>query len=437
MSMASRAKQVYQHLAAAATSSQSIIMSQPIDTWASVPQAPPDSIFKLTAAYKTDTHPQKVNLGVGAYRDDNGKPWVLPVVQKVNEILLKDTTLDHEYLPITGLPEFTSAAAQVLFSAGSAALKEGRISSVQTISGTGANHLAALFLAKFYQWNGPKQVFISNPTWANHKAILKNVGIEPVDYPYYDPKTIGLDFSGLLNSLSSAPERSVFLLHACAHNPTGVDPTNEQWEKIADVMLQKGHYAFFDCAYQGFASGDLDRDASAVRHFEQRGVPLLVCQSFAKNAGLYGERVGALHVVGATHDAAVRVKSQLSVLQRSEISNPPTYGARIMALILNDSGLFEEWKRDIKTMADRIINMRKELFVLLTDELKTPGKWEHIVNQIGMFSFTGLNTTQSKALLEKAHVYLTENGRISMAGLNSKNIRYFAESMDQAVRGQL
>lgn len=412
-------------------------MSSSSDPWVSVAQAPPDSIFKLTAAYKADTFPQKVNLGVGAYRDDNGKPWVLPVVQKANEILLKDTSLDHEYLPITGLPEFTSAAARLMFSPSSAALKEDRIASVQTISGTGANHLGAIFLAKFYQWNGPKQVFISNPTWANHKAILKNVGIEPVDYPYYDPKTIDLDISGLLSTLSGTPDRSVFLLHACAHNPTGVDPTNEQWEKIADVMLQKGHFAFFDCAYQGFASGDLDRDASAVRYFVQRGVPMLVCQSFAKNAGLYGERVGALHVVGATQEAAVRVKSQLSVLQRSEISNPPTYGARIMRLILNDSGLFEEWKRDIQTMANRIINMRKELFRLLTEELKTPGKWDHIVNQIGMFSFTGLNSTQSKALTEKAHVYLTENGRISMAGLNSKNIGYFASNLDKAVRGEL
>lgn len=412
-------------------------MSGSTDPWASVAQAPPDSIFQLTAGYKADTYPQKVNLGVGAYRDDNGKPWVLPVVQKVNEILLKDTTLDHEYLPITGLPEFTSAAAKLLLGSSSPALTENRVASVQTISGTGANHLAALFLAKFYQWNGPKQVFISNPTWANHKAILKNVGIEPIDYPYYDPKTIGLDFTGFLSSLKSAPERSVFLLHACAHNPTGVDPTSEQWETIADVILQKKHFAFFDCAYQGFASGNLDKDASAVRYFVERGVPLLVCQSFAKNAGLYGERVGALHVVGATSDAGARVKSQLSVLQRSEISNPPTYGARIMAIIMNDERLFEEWKADIKTMAERIISMRKELFRLLTEELKTPGNWEHIINQIGMFSFTGLNKDQSKALVEKAHVYLTENGRISMAGLNSKNIRYFAESLDKAVRGTL
>ncbi|KAH8117353.1 aspartate aminotransferase [Phellopilus nigrolimitatus] len=430
--MADRAKQVYNHFVNRVSD-----MSPSADTWAVVPLAPPDSIFKLTAAYKADTFPNKVNLGVGAYRDDDSKPWVLPVVKKATQILLNDPTLDHEYLPITGLPEFTSAAALLLFGAGSAVLAEGRVASVQTISGTGANHLAALFLSRFYEWNGPKQVFISNPTWVNHKAILKNVGIEHIDYPYYDPKTIGLDYAGLLNSLSTAPEHSVFLLHACAHNPTGVDPTAEQWEKIADVVLAKKHYAFFDCAYQGFASGSLDKDASAIRYFVQRGVPLLVCQSFAKNAGLYGERVGGLHVVASTKEGADKVKSQLSVLQRSEISNPPSHGARIMALIMNDGGLFEEWKRDIKTMADRIISMRRELHRLLTEELKTPGGWDHIVNQIGMFSFTGLNSTQSKALTEKAHVYLTENGRISMAGLNSHNVKYFAVKLDKVVRGEL
>ncbi|EIN07477.1 aspartate aminotransferase [Punctularia strigosozonata HHB-11173 SS5] len=412
-------------------------MAESAETWNEVPLAPPDSIFKLTAAYKSDPFPQKVNLGVGAYRDDDNKPWVLPVVKKATQLLVNDPTLDHEYLPITGLPEFTSAAAKLILGADSPAIAEGRVSSVQTISGTGANHLGALFLSRFYHWDGPKRVYLSNPTWVNHFQIFRNVGVEPVEYPYYDPKTIGLDFDGFVGSLRSAPARSVFLLHACAHNPTGVDPTAEQWKTIADVILEKKHYAFFDCAYQGFASGDLDRDASAVRYFVQRGVPLLVCQSFAKNAGLYGERVGALHVVGPTKEAADRVKSQLSVLQRSEISNPPSHGARIMALIMNDPELFEEWKRDIKTMAGRIIDMRRQLHRLLTEELKTPGNWDHIINQIGMFSFTGISPDQSKALTERAHIYLTPNGRISMAGLNSKNIRYFAENLDKAVRGEL
>ncbi|KAG8840044.1 Aspartate aminotransferase, cytoplasmic [Serendipita sp. 411] len=255
--MASRLQQIVSHF-----SSDKVPMAE---TWQNVPLAPPDSIFKLTTAYKADAFPQKVNLGVGAYRDDQNKPWVLPVVKKATNILLNDPALDHEYLPITGLPEFTSAAARLILGSESVAIKEQRVASAQTISGTGANHLAALFLSRFYTFNGPKQVFVSNPTWANHHAIFRNVGIEPIDYAYYDPKTIGLDFEGFLNALRSAPASSPFLLHACAHNPTGVDPTMEQWEKIADLFLEKKHFAFFDCAYQGFASGDLDRDASAVR----------------------------------------------------------------------------------------------------------------------------------------------------------------------------
>jgi aspartate aminotransferase len=428
--MAKRVAQISSHL--------NNNMSSPVaEIWSQVPLAPPDSIFKLTAGYKADTFPNKVNLGVGAYRDDDNKPWVLPVVRKAQAIIANDHTLDHEYLPITGLPSFTSAAAKLLLGADSDAIKEDRAVSIQTISGTGANHTGAAFISRFYGWNGPKKIYLSNPTWANHHAIFRNVGIEPVDYPYYDPKTIGLDFDGFIGALNSAPTRSVFLLHACAHNPTGVDPTQQQWEKIAEVFLEKGHYAFFDCAYQGFASGDLDRDAWAVRYFFKKGVAGLVCQSFAKNAGLYGERVGALHLVSPSKEAADRVKSQISVLQRSEISNPPTYGARIVSLILNDEALFAEWRRDIVTMAERIISMRKELYKILTEELKTPGTWNHIIDQIGMFSFTGINPEQSKTLTEKAHIYLTTNGRISMAGLNSHNIRYVAESLDKVVRGEL
>jgi len=358
-------------------------------------------------------------------------------VKRATEVLLNDPALDHEYLPITGLPEFTSAAARLVLGADSPAIAEKRVVSVQTISGTGANHLAALFLSRFYTFNGPKRVYVSDPTWINHFAILRNVGIDPPTYKYYDPKTIGLGCSEFLGTLTSAPDRSVFLLHACAHNPTGVDPTQDQWSQIADVMLQKGHYAFFDSAYQGFASGDLDKDAWAVREFARRGVPLLICQSFAKNAGLYGERIGALHVVTSSAEIADKVRSQLSVLARSEISNPPAHGARLVALILNDPVLFEQWKQDIQTMAGRIIEMRKELYRLLTEEFKTPGTWNHIIDQIGMFSFTGINPEQSQALTEKAHIYLTTNGRISMAGLNTKNIRYFAENLDKAVRGQL
>ncbi|KAF8844584.1 aspartate aminotransferase [Paxillus ammoniavirescens] len=427
--MTSRLQRVYQHL------SNPINMSG--ELWEGVPLAPPDSIFKLSAACNADPYPKKINLGVGAYRDDDGKPWVLPVIKKASQMLLNDPNLNHEYLPITGLPEFTAAAAKLVLGPNSSALTEGRVVSIQTISGTGANHLAAVFLSKYYNFNGTKQIYLSNPTWVIHHTIFKSVGMTPIEYPYYDPRTVGLDFEGFKSTVENAVPGSVILLHACAHNPTGVDPTREQWKELAEVIIAKNHYAFFDCAYQGFASGDLNNDAWAVRYFADKEVPMLVCQSFAKNAGLYSQRIGALHIISPSKEAADRVKSQLSVIQRSEISNPPSYGARLMSLILNSPELFEDWNRDIKTMAHRIIAMREELYRLLTEELNTPGNWEHITKQIGMFSFTGINADQSQALIDKAHIYLTTNGRISMAGLNTQNIRYFAENLDKAVRNEL
>lgn len=306
-------------------------------------------------------------------------------------MILSDENLDHEYLNITGLPEFTSSAAKLILGASSSAIAEKRISTVQTISGTGANHLGAVFLSKFYNFEkagGRKEIYISNPTWANHKAIFNSVGIKPVDYPWYDAKTVGLDFNGLTRTLRDAPDGSVFLLHACAHNPTGVDPTKEQWQQIADVFESKGHFAFFDCAYQGFASGSLDEDAYSIRHFvERKTIPLLVCQSFAKNAGLYGERVGALHLISASSEQSAAITSQLSLIQRSEISNPPAFGARVVNLILNNGDLWNQWQKDIREMADRIISMRKELYSLLTEKYKTPapsGSWDHILKQIGV-----------------------------------------------------
>lgn len=224
------------------------------------------------------------------------------------------------------------------------------------------------------------------------------------------------------------------LLHACAHNPTGIDPTKEQWAQIADVCDERGLYPFFDCAYQGFASGNLNNDAWAVRYFVNRGLELLVCQSFAKNFGLYGQRVGALHVVFADSATKKAAATQLELLQRAEISNPPAYGARIVSRILTNAELFSEWERDLLTMANRINDMRIALRKHL-EQLGTPGTWDHITSQIGMFSFTGLQSYQVERLVEEFHVYLSKNGRISMAGLNESNVEYVANSIDAVVRG--
>lgn len=391
------------------------------EVWSSVPLAPPDSIFALTAKYKEDKNPRKINLGVGAYRDENGKPWVLPVVKTASHKLEAQEDLDHEYLPITGLQQFTTAAQKLVLGDECEAIKEGRVISVQTLSGTGANHLAALFFARFYQFprgGDAREIYISNPTWANHHAIISNVGLKPKVYPYYDAQAIGLDFEGFKRALlEDAPKGSVILLHGCAHNPTGVDPTASQWDELAGIFERQGHYAFFDSAYQGFATGDLEGDASAMRLFASRGIPMLVCQSFAKNAGLYNERVGALHVVASTREEADRVRSQLSVLQRSEISNPPAYGARLVAMILTEPELFSAWKRDVETMSGRIIRMRELLYDALQNTYKTPAPagrsdWAHIKSQIGMFSFTGLTPEQTKRLVEEYSVYLTCEWRL-------------------------
>ncbi|KAI8615627.1 pyridoxal phosphate-dependent transferase, partial [Chytriomyces sp. MP71] len=391
---------------------------------------PLDAIFALSAAHTADQDPHKINLGIGAYRDNDGKPWVLPVVRKVKQNLLNDPSLNHEYLAIDGLRTFTDASAKMILGADSAAVKEKRFLGVQQISGTGAVRLGGDLLKKI---KPSATVYISDPTWGNHFQIFGDAGFPVKTYKYWDAATRGLAFNEFIANLENAPNGSIFVLHACAHNPTGVDPTQDQWKKIAAMMKQKQHFPFFDCAYQGFASGSLDKDAWAVRFFVESGFEIFVAQSYSKNFGLYSERCGCLTVVTSTEAQAVAVRSQLCRLNRASISNPPAFGARIVSAVLNDPVLFAEWEENLRTMANRIIKMRSETVRHLT-ELKTPGTWTHITSQIGMFSYTGLSVAQVKVIKEKFHVYMTDNGRISMAGLNEGNVRRFAEAVDYVVR---
>ncbi|KAF2805759.1 uncharacterized protein BDZ99DRAFT_424162 [Mytilinidion resinicola] len=399
-----------------------------------VPHAPEDPLFGLMAAYRNDTFDKKVDLGIGAYRDNNAKPWVLPVVKKADEALRTDPDFNHEYLPIAGLANFTNASQKLVLGADSPAIREKRVCTVQTVSGTGAVHLGALFLSKFY---AGRTAYFSDPTWVNHHQIFTNVHIPIATYPYFSAQTKGLDFEGMLDTIGKAAEGSIILLHSCAHNPTGVDPTQEQWKEISRVMKEKKLFPFFDSAYQGFASGDLNKDAWAIRYFIEQGFELCIAQSYSKNLGLYGERAGNFHfVTGASSDAEStisRIASQLAIIQRSEISNPPAYGARVASAILNDQALFAQWEEDLRTMSGRIIEMRNHLRSKL-EEMGTPGTWNHITDQIGMFSYTGLTEKQVLKIRGEAHVYMTKNGRISMAGLNTKNIDYFAEAVDKVVR---
>ena len=318
----------------------------------------------------------------------------------------------------------------MILGADSPALNQGRVAACQTISGTGAVRLGADFLARFAK----APVYIPNPTWANHRSIFADAGFTDIrEYPYWDPATRGLNFKGIMEVFNSAPEKSILLIHPCAHTPTGVDPTFEQWKEIARVCQERNLVVFFDSAYQGFASGSLEKDAQAVRYFVSLGLELLIAQSYSKNFGLYNERCGCLSVVAQSSDKAKEASSQLCKLVRACYSNPPAFGARIVQHVLNSPELYAEWKQQLEGMANRIIAMRNALFNRLK-ELQTPGTWNHITDQIGMFSFTGLSPAQVKVLRDKYHVYMTDNGRISMAGLNTKNVARFADAIDWTVR---
>ncbi|KAG6990968.1 hypothetical protein G7Y79_00060g092720 [Physcia stellaris] len=401
-----------------------IVATKSASTWANVPQGPPDAILGITEAFKADSFGEKINLGVGAYRDDKGKPYVLPSVKAAEQKVL-NANLDKEYAGITGVPSFTKAAAVLAYSSGSNVIKDDRLVITQSISGTGALRIGGEFLARFYP---SKKIYIPTPSWANHNAVFKDSGLQVEKYRYYDKDTIGLDFEGMVADLKSAPEGSLVLLHACAHNPTGIDPTENQWKQISDVVKEKKHYPFFDMAYQGFASGDTDRDAFPVRHFVAQGHQLCLAQSFAKNMGLYGERVGAFSIVCDSAEEKKRVDSQIKILVRPLYSNPPVHGARIAAEILNDPSLNKQWLAEVKGMADRIISMRALLKENLED-LGSKHDWSHITSQIGMFAYTGLTPQQMEILAKENSVYATKDGRISVAGITSGNVKRLAESI--------
>jgi len=395
-----------------------------------VPMGPPDSLFGLIEAYKQDPAPNKISLGIGAYRDDHGQPYVLPSVRRAEKMLL-DKNMNHEYAGIMGVEDFLRESFAFAYGPESKPLMEGRVGGVQTISGTGGLRIAGAFFNRFRGQGSA--IYLPNPTWGNHTPIMKDAGLDVRQYTYYDPSTCGLDFQGMLADIEAAPSQSVFLLHACAHNPTGVDPTEEQWREICSAMKAKGHVAFFDCAYQGFASGDAEKDAFAVRHFVEEGHLIMLCQSYSKNFGLYGERTGALSVLAQSPEETDRVVSQLKILVRPMFSNPPIHGARIVSAILQDPELRGQWAVECKGMADRINSMRQLLFDRLAD-LGSQRSWVHITDQIGMFCYSGLTPEECQAMRDEKHVYMPSDGRISMAGVTSDNVDYLAESIHDVTK---
>ncbi|KAJ5220696.1 pyridoxal phosphate-dependent transferase [Penicillium citrinum] len=425
--------------------------------FSNLPAIPPDEPFSVNAAYHKDPHPKKVNLGIGVYRTSEGHPWPLRVVEDAEKTIYE--TKDHsrhEYLSIQGDQVFLHLAANLVFKLDPKTTKE-RISSIQTVSGTGANRLGAEFLSRYINPK-PQNVWIPDPTWANHHTIWQfagtssssasNPSINIKTYPYYDPKTGGFNYTETMAKLvSEAKKNDIIILHACAHNPTGADPSIEQWENIAQLCKDKNLIPFFDLAYQGFASGDIDKDGWAIRHFFEMDLEFCVAQSFSKNFGLYGQRVGALHVVTRASSeitgvsighaggsaTAEDVLATLCHLVRGEYSMAPRGGAEIVRTVLGNSGLRKKWVEDLQTMSTRILRMRRALYEELV-RLGTPGDWTHILKQIGMFTYVGLSESQVSAIRERHHIYMLKSGRISISGLNESNVRHVAMGIDDVVR---
>jgi aspartate aminotransferase, mitochondrial len=400
-----------------------------VDVWKDVPAGPPDAILGIAQAFRECPADHKVNVCVGAYRDEHGQPWVLPSVHQAESILLQSKDENKEYLPIEGDADFVNKAIQFAYGV-NAPLD--RIAAVQTLSGTGACRIGGEFIANFYP---SRHILVPDPTWGNHHQIFKKCGLTVGTYRYYDRSTNRLDLLGMVQDLQSAPDGSVVLLHACAHNPTGCDPTDPEWQEVLEVIGRKRQLIFFDSAYQGFASGDAEADAKTLRRVFDAGYPMLLAQSFAKNFGLYGERCGTLSVV--CQDATQRqvVMSQLKCIIRPMYSSPPKHGSSIVRTILSDTSLTKQYYEECAKMADRIQTMRTRLVEALKDAGSTHD-WSHISKQIGMFAFTGMNGNMCDTLTDQYHIYLTRDGRISIAGLNENNLEYVATAIHTVTDGK-
>ncbi len=399
--------------------------------FSAVEMAPRDPILGITEQFAADTNPNKVNLGVGVYYDDNGKLPLLKCVQAAEKAMTDDPKA-RGYLPIDGIAAYDAAVKALVFGAESEAVKSGRIATVQGVGGTGALKLGADFLKKL---NPNAKVLISEPSWENHRALFTNAGFVVETHPYFDPAAHGglggINFSGMLASLNAAPAGTIVVLHACCHNPTGYDITPAQWDEVVAVVKTRKLMPFLDLAYQGFAYG-LKEDGAAVQKFVDAGMSFLVSTSFSKSFSLYGERVGALSILCESKDEAARVLSQLKIVIRTNYSNPPTHGGAVVAAVMADPKLRAMWEEELGEMRVRIKAMRQKL----VDGLKAAGveqDMSFITTQIGMFSYSGLSKDQMVRLRTEFGVYGTDAGRMCVAALNSKNIDHVCASIAKVV----
>ena len=400
------------------------------DVWSHVTAVPMDAILGMSVLYKADTDPKKVDLGVGAYRTEESKPYIFNVIKEAENQIHAELTSgksNKEYQGSEGNAQFLDLCKKVVFGENYGQLKS-RVASVQALGGTGALRISGDFLKKF----NPATVYLPKPTWGNHNNIFKRCGLEIDSYPYWKKDTRGLDIDGLLKRFEEIPNKSTVLLHTCAHNPTGVDPSKEQWKQIAEVMKRKNHLPLFDTAYQGFATGNIDNDAYAIRYFADQGFPMIITQSFSKTMGLYGERAGCCHFLTNSEKTQQILVTQLRIVVRVNYSNPPLHPMRLVHKVLSDEKLNAAWRIELESVAGRIIEMRKLLRAEL-ERIGTPGDWSNITNQIGMFSYTGMSEAQSERMVNKYHIYMLKNGRISMSGLTTKNVPLVASYMKKSI----
>lgn len=381
-----------------------------------VPLAPADPILGLTDAFNTDTNPNKVNLGVGVYQDGTGKVPVLQVVREAEKIWYEKED-SKSYLPIDGAPAFRKEVQALLLGADSPIIAQGRAVTAQALGGTGALKIGADFLRRFLP---NEEIYISKPSWENHRALFESAGFEVKEYTYYSPEKFGLDFEAMRADLTSLPNGSIVLLHTCCHNPTGSDPTPEQWQEIVEISKSKGFVPFLDFAYQGFGA-EIHEDALPVRLFADANIPFLISSSFSKSFSLYRERVGAFTIVTADADEAKRVTSQVKRVIRTNYSNPSSHGAQVVALVLSDATLRKKWEAELTEMRERIQKMRT-LFVERLNGLGVKRDFSFIKEQNGMFSYSGIQLDAVRRLRSEFGIYIVDSGRICLAAMNEKNI---------------
>jgi aspartate/tyrosine/aromatic aminotransferase len=385
--------------------------------------APRDPILGLTEAFREDPNPKKINLSVGVYQDSAGKTPILESVRKAGQLVL-ERQKTMSYLPIPGSPAYASAVQRLMFGEGHEVEASGRAATSHTPGGTGALRVAADFI---HQQLPKATVWLTQPTWPNHPQIFAAAGVPTKSFPYFDAKNNSLALAEALAAIKQMPAGDVVLLHGCCHNPTGIDPTPDEWRKLADAVYERGLLPLMDFAYQGFAEG-IDSDAAGLREFCRPGAELIVCSSFSKNFGLYCERVGALTVIAKDKKAADTAQSQVKVCIRSNYSNPPAHGAELVTTVLGDAELRKQWEKEVGQMRDRINGMRTLLVKTLKDK-GVPGDFSFIDRQRGMFSFSGLTPEQVETLKQKYAIYIVGSGRINVAGINEQNVGPLCEAI--------